>query len=89
VQVFVPARPFFELALLANRIGLRTDPWQAGLNYLLLLSACFFFGLIREIYGHDKDPHENVNAAAEPEYEQDVEPLSQMLKQGWHAALPG
>jgi len=48
-----------------------------------------FFGLIREIYDHDKDPHENVNTAAEPEYKQDVERLSQMLKQGWHAALPG
>ena len=44
--------------------------------------------MARELYDHEKDPHENVNAAAEPEYRQDVQRLSQMLKQGWRAALP-
>ena len=43
----------------------------------------------RELYDHEKDPHENVNAADEPEYKQDVERLSQMLERGWRAALPG
>ncbi|UCC97400.1 MAG: sulfatase [Phycisphaerales bacterium] len=42
----------------------------------------------RELYDHEKDPHENVNAAAEPEYKQEVQRLSQMLKRGWRAALP-
>jgi len=45
--------------------------------------------LARELYDHEKDPHENVNTAAEPKYKQDVERLSQMLERGWHAALPG
>ncbi|MBL7187431.1 MAG: hypothetical protein ISS70_14005 [Phycisphaerae bacterium] len=45
--------------------------------------------MARELYDHEKDPHENVNSAAEPEYKQDVERLSQMLKRGWRAAVPG
>jgi iduronate 2-sulfatase len=44
--------------------------------------------MARELYDHEKDPHENVNAAAESEYKQDVQRLSQMLKRGWLAALP-
>jgi iduronate 2-sulfatase len=45
--------------------------------------------MARELYDHEKDPHENVNAAADPQYRQDVERLAQMLKVGWRAALPG
>ena len=41
-----------------------------------------------ELYDHDKDPRENVNAVAEPEYKQDVKRLARMLKRGWRAALP-
>ncbi len=44
--------------------------------------------MARELYDHEKDPHENVNAAAEPEYKQNVQQLSRMLEQGWRAALP-
>ncbi|MBN2131029.1 MAG: sulfatase [Sedimentisphaerales bacterium] len=44
--------------------------------------------LARELYDHDRDPHENVNAAGQPEYRADVERLSQMLKAGWRAARP-
>lgn len=44
--------------------------------------------MARELYDHEKDPHENVNAAADPTYKQDVQRLSEMLKQGWRAALP-
>lgn len=43
VRVFTRERSFRELRPVAGRIGPRMDPWQAGLNYLLLLSACFFF----------------------------------------------
>ncbi len=45
--------------------------------------------MARELYDHDKDPQENVNAADQPQYEQDVQRLALMLKQGWRAALPG
>ena len=44
--------------------------------------------LARELYDHQSDPDENVNAADEPQYEKDVARLSQMLKAGWRAALP-
>jgi arylsulfatase A-like enzyme len=44
--------------------------------------------LARELYDHQKDPQENINAAAQEEYKQDVQRLAQMLKQGWPAALP-
>jgi len=42
----------------------------------------------RELYDHRNDPQENVNAAARPEYEQDVQRLGRMLDKGWRAALP-
>jgi len=42
----------------------------------------------RELYDHRKDPQENINAAARPEYKQDIQRLSQMLEKGWRAALP-
>jgi iduronate 2-sulfatase len=42
----------------------------------------------RELYDHLKDPQENVNVAAQPEYKQDVQRLGRMLKSGWRAALP-
>ena len=44
--------------------------------------------LARELYDHQKDAQENVNVVAQPEYEQDVLRLAQMLKRGWSAALP-
>ena len=44
--------------------------------------------MARELYDHDKDPHENVNTADKPKYKQDVQRLSRMLKRGWRAALP-
>ena len=44
--------------------------------------------LARELYDHDRDPQENVNAAAQPEYERDIRRLAGMLKRGWRAALP-
>jgi len=44
--------------------------------------------MARELYDHQKDPQENINAVAQPEYSQDVERLARMLKGGWRAALP-
>jgi len=44
--------------------------------------------LARELYDHRKDPQENVNVAARPEYRQDVQRLGRMLEDGWRAALP-
>ena len=44
--------------------------------------------LARELYDHDKDPQENVNAVALPQYQQDLPRLARMLKEGWRAALP-
>jgi arylsulfatase A-like enzyme len=43
--------------------------------------------LARELYDHDKDPQENVNAIDQPEYESDIQRLAGMLKRGWRAAL--
>lgn len=43
--------------------------------------------MARELYDHEKDPQENINAAAHPQYEQDVKQLAVMLKKGWRAAL--
>ncbi|UCE48084.1 MAG: sulfatase [Phycisphaerales bacterium] len=45
--------------------------------------------MARELYDHEKDPHENVNVAGESKYKQEIQQLSEMLKQGWRAALPG
>jgi arylsulfatase A-like enzyme len=44
--------------------------------------------MARELYDHNKDPHENVNVAGKSEYKQEIQRLSEMLKQGWRAALP-
>ena len=44
--------------------------------------------MARELYDHKKDPQENVNVAAQPEYAKDVNRLSQILKRSWRAALP-
>jgi hypothetical protein len=44
--------------------------------------------MARELYDHNKDPQENVNAVDEPQYEPDVQQLARMLSQGWRAALP-
>lgn len=44
--------------------------------------------LARELYDHDRDPQENINAAGQSQYRADVERLSQMLKAGWRAARP-
>ena len=44
--------------------------------------------LARELYDHQKDPQENINAVADPQYRQDVQRLAEMLKGGWRAALP-
>ena len=44
--------------------------------------------MARELYDHEKDPHENSNVADEREYAPDVKRLSEMLEQGWCAALP-
>jgi len=44
--------------------------------------------LARELYDHQKDPQENINTVAQPEYKQDVQHLVQMLKSGWCGARP-
>ena len=44
--------------------------------------------MARELYDHEKDPQENVNAVDKPEYERDVRRLARMLDQGWRGALP-
>jgi arylsulfatase A-like enzyme len=43
--------------------------------------------MARELYDHEKDPQENVNAADQPEYESDIRRLAGMLERGWRAAL--
>jgi arylsulfatase A-like enzyme len=45
--------------------------------------------MARELYDHEKDPQENINAVDQPEYESNVQRLAGMLKRGWRAALPG
>jgi hypothetical protein len=44
--------------------------------------------MARELYDHEKDPQENVNAVDAPEYARDVQRLTRVLNQGWRAALP-
>ena len=44
--------------------------------------------MARELYDHEKDPQENVNAVDVPEYERDVRRLARMLDQGWRGARP-
>ena len=44
--------------------------------------------MARELYDHEKDPRENVNAVEQNEYKKDVKRLSRMLKAGWRGALP-
>ena len=43
--------------------------------------------MARELYDHEKDPQENVNAVDQPEYERDIRRLAGMLIRGWRAAL--
>ena len=45
--------------------------------------------LARELYDHKRDPQENVNAVARPEYAEAVVQLAKQLRQGWRAAVPG
>ena len=42
-----------------------------------------------ELYDHEADPAGNRNLANEPEYEELVGELRQMLRSGWRAAMPG
>ncbi|MGH8703003.1 MAG: sulfatase/phosphatase domain-containing protein, partial [Burkholderiales bacterium] len=42
----------------------------------------------RELYDHQTDPNENVNAADQPKHKKLVEELSLQLRLGWRAALP-
>ena len=42
----------------------------------------------RELYDHERDPGENVNAVEQPQYQADVRRLAQMLSGGWRAARP-
>ena len=44
--------------------------------------------LARELYDHELDPQENVNAASQVGYADTVAQLSDQLRQGWQAALP-
>ena len=44
--------------------------------------------LARELYDHREDPDENVNAADESRYSNEVVRLSRMLKRNWRGALP-
>jgi len=44
--------------------------------------------MARELYDHEKDPQENINAVDQPQYERDIRRLEGMLKRGWRAALP-
>ena len=44
--------------------------------------------LDRELYDHETDPQENLNAVSQPKYGKDVGRLAQMLKAGWQAARP-
>jgi iduronate 2-sulfatase len=41
-----------------------------------------------ELYDHATDPGENVNLAAQPEFQPLVKQLSAQLAAGWKAALP-
>jgi len=45
--------------------------------------------MARELYDHEKDPQENINAVELPQYEEDIKQLARMLGRGWRAALPG
>jgi arylsulfatase A-like enzyme len=42
----------------------------------------------RELYDHEKDAQENVNAAEKEEYKQYIKELSTILNNGWGKALP-
>ena len=43
--------------------------------------------LARELYDHEKDPQENVNAVDRADYQGEIDGLSRMLKAGWQAAM--
>lgn len=42
----------------------------------------------RELYDHDRDPHEGINVAGLPEHKPVVDEMSERLWKGWKAALP-
>jgi len=42
----------------------------------------------RELYDHQNDPQENVNAINQPRYAEDIKKLELMMKEGWRGALP-
>jgi len=44
--------------------------------------------LARELYDHEKDPDENINAADQPAYTKDIQMLAKILKAGYKAAMP-
>ena len=44
--------------------------------------------LARELYDHEKDPDENINAADQPEYKDDIKRLAKILKAGYKDAMP-
>ena len=44
--------------------------------------------LARELYDHEKDFHENVNAIDAPQYAMMIKKLEKMMKNGWKGALP-
>ena len=44
--------------------------------------------LTRELYDHQNDPHEMQNVASQDEHQATLKNLSQLLTDGWQAALP-
>ena len=42
----------------------------------------------RELYDHETDPQENVNAAEHAAYKAEAERLHKILEQGWQGAVP-
>jgi iduronate 2-sulfatase len=44
--------------------------------------------MARELYDHEKDPQENINAVDQSEYKRDIQRLAGMLRRGWRSALP-
>jgi len=44
--------------------------------------------IFSELFDHQIDPQENINLAADPQYKEIVELLSQQLKMGWRYSIP-
>lgn len=42
----------------------------------------------RELYDHQRDPQENINAINQPEYTEAIKKLEAIMKQGWRAVRP-